>query len=109
MVVLMRQIWLESKGRLAAVDWNRCSGHKRSFVGGHEEDDFGNFLGVAKALERNPGGEGSFAFVRSGEPTEHFCFNRTRSNHIHPDSEGSSLQCRRLGQSFDRVLARNIE
>jgi hypothetical protein len=48
-------------------------------------------------------------FRRAGEAGEHSGVRRTRRHGLHADPRGSEFERRRLGDTFDRVLAADID
>ena len=64
--------------------------------------------GFPDAFERHSRDQTGLPFVTAGESLQHASFDRTRGDCIDSDAERRSLECRRLRQPLDRVLAGHV-
>src|ERR1700722_7201926 len=99
-------VW--SRGGLAAVDGDDLAGDERRLAGSREHDGVGDLFRPASALQRYAGDEASLAVGSAGEAVQHRGIDRARRARVAAAAERRRLQRRRLGQTFDRMLARGI-
>src|SRR5260370_2188500 len=97
-------------GGVTAIDREGLTGHERGLIRANEHDGIGDLLWGSHALQDVQRRNGIFhALIITGEAAKHFCFHWPRSDGIDPNSEGCRVHRRRLRDTFDGVLARDVE
>src|SRR5258708_7776897 len=99
---------LESAGQFAAIYSDGRTRDEGGLVRSEKHNGLGNLFGQPCTFKWHTRNQCSLLLLIAGEPVQHPGLDGARGNYVDPHARPSYLQRSRLGQAFDRVLARDV-
>src|SRR6266446_8645663 len=99
---------LELAGQFAAIDSDGRTRDEGGLVGSDKHNRLGNLFGQTYTFNRHTRNQRGFFVLTADEPVQHTSLDGTRRNYVDAYARLRHLQRSRLGQTLDRVLARNV-
>src|SRR5882724_8145465 len=99
---------LELAGQFSGIDSDGRTRDEGGLVRSEKHNGLGNLFGQPCTFKRHARNQCRLLLRIAGEPVQHPGLDGARGNYVDPHARPSYLQRSRLGQAFDRVLARDV-
>src|SRR6266404_1989964 len=99
---------LELAGQFAAIDSDGRTRDEGGLVGSEKHNRLGNLFGQTYTFKRDTRNQRGLIVLIASEPVQHPGLDGARGNDVDAYARLRYLQRSRLGQTLDRVLARDV-